>query len=585
MRFVARMIALLLALVPCAALAEQQLTPNVTCLAVGSVVDFTLTDMEGESYTYTLLKDGEELFTRETSITQVSYLPRESGAYTLQVTNGANTAEASFTVTEPLTCTLTELPEQLATGEPLFPGPMVAGGTGEYSYLYTIVGPDGLSAWSAGADWHWVGTAPGNYCLTVTAADTLGNQAQAEATFTLTPGAGITVQPTGGALLAHGGQQSWLVFAPGPWTATTADAFLQLTTAHGASGESLCVTVADAVSAARQGTITIASGAFSLEVPVVQSASHGVDEEISLLPSSAPVQVEGVTHLAWLNAEGTKAFAVACPEEWTAAAEDSFIQVEAASDGLTLTVDEAVPGTARCGLVCISSTDSSAFIHVYQPATPLETPPAAAATPPQENHDFILYSQSSGWWQNKPYGNTNLQQSGCAVFALSHALQCLGYSGVEIAPEQLAAAYASALREGGTVNSYLVGHAADDLGFKTRYDLYDNLSTICAKLDDGAVFSFAVVSGHIAMVSEKSEDGTMLRIIDSAPSATWERIQNAQLYRQTADASFSPISSLEELAGIRYYIETNCFGGTDYWLEADYVARRGVRLIQPQEDN
>ena len=72
----------------------------------------------------------------------------------------------------------------------------------------------------------------------------------------------------------------------------------------------------------------------------------------------------------------------------------------------------------------------------------------------------------------------------------------------------------------------------------------------------------------------------MLRIIDSAPSATWERIKGAQLYKQAADGSFSPIAALSELDGIRYYPENNAFGGTTYWLESSYVAKRGVRLIQ-----
>lgn len=582
-RWLARMLALVLMLSPCTALAEQQIIPSASCLAAGSVVDFSLVGMEGESYVYTLMKEGTELFTRETDLTWVSYLPRKSGTYTLKATDGQSSAQTDFTVTEPLSCTLADIPGQLAAGEPLFPAPRAVGGTEQYSYLYTITGPDGTEAWSAGADWHWVGTVPGDYTLTVTAQDSLGNQAEAEAAFAVTEGAGIALQPNGGALLAHGGQQSWRVFAPGPWTATTADDFLTLTTDHGNSGESLCVTAAEATDAPRQGYVTITSGAYSLQVPVLQSSSHGVDEEISLSASVAPVQVEGVSHFAWLNADGAKAFAVTCEADWTASTEADFIHMDSAPDGLTLTVDEALPGPTRWGLVSISSADSTAYIHVYQPGSTVETTAAAAVTPPQQAHEFVLYSQSCGWWQDKPYGSTNLQQSGCAIFALSHALQCLGYSGDEITPEQLAGAYANALREGGTVNSYLVGHAADDLGFKTRYDLYDDRSAICAKMDEGAVFSFAVVSGHIAMVSEKSEDGTMMHIVDSAPSATWERIQNAQLYIQTADGGFAPLASLAELPGIRYYIETGCFSGADYWLKTDYVVQRGVRLIQRQE--
>ena len=76
----------------------------------------------------------------------------------------------------------------------------------------------------------------------------------------------------------------------------------------------------------------------------------------------------------------------------------------------------------------------------------------------------------------------------------------------------------------------------------------------------------------------------MLRIVDSAPSATWERIKNAQLYKQEADGSFTPITGLEQLPGIRYYPENNAFGGTTYWLEGSYVAKRGVRVILPENE-
>lgn len=585
MRWIARaLLYLMLALAPCAAMAEVTITPSATTLAAGSVVDFTIAAPECDSYTYTLSRDGEELFTRETNVIRVSYLPRESGAYTLQVTAGEETAQTDITVTEPVSCTLPELPKTIAAGEPLFPAPVVQGGTGVYTYIYTISNETEEKAWSAGSDWHWVGDVPGVYRLTVTAMDDLGNRADAEASFIVTEGVGISVNASGGRLLAHGGQQSWTVFAPGEWSATAEDAFIHLDTDHGVSGGSLSITVTEETQAARQGSVTIRCGERSIRVPVVQSASQGVDEELSLLPPGEPVLVDGAAHAAWLNGDGARTFAITCDAAWEAATEDEFIHVDAAEGDLVLSVDEPLPGAARAGMVTISTSDSTAYVHVYQPAGEVSIPAAAATTPPWQEETFALYSQSSGYWQNKAYGSTNLQQSGCAIFALSHALQCLGFQGEEINPEALAARYAGALREGGTVNSYLVGHAADDRGFKTRYDLYDNLSDIRSKLSEGAVFSFAVVNGHIAMVAGQNEDGTMFRIIDSAPSATFERIQNAKMYIQAEDGSFVPLESLGDVEGLRYYIETGCYGGTDYWLEADYVTRRGVRLIQLREE-
>lgn len=196
--------------------------------------------------------------------------------------------------------------------------------------------------------------------------------------------------------------------------------------------------------------------------------------------------------------------------------------------------------------------------------------------------EFILYSQSDGFWKDQPYRHSTLEHSGCAIFALSHALQLLGYEDEAILPQNLAKTYAACLLEGGTMNSALVGRAGDDLGFKTRYELYENLSEIRQKMAQGAVFSFAVVSGHIAMVAGESEDGTKFRIIDSAPSATLERIKNAAIYILDAEGNWQAVTDLAQIPGLRYFIENDAFAGTEYYLDAAYVAKRGVRLIQPQ---
>ena len=50
----------------------------------------------------------------------------------------------------------------------------------------------------------------------------------------------------------------------------------------------------------------------------------------------------------------------------------------------------------------------------------------------KEDGGFILYGQKDGQWTTVPYGSSTLEASGCAIFALSHALQRLGYHGEDI---------------------------------------------------------------------------------------------------------------------------------------------------------
>lgn len=585
MKMFLRICLVLLALMlPCIALAELQLELSTECLAAESTVDFTLSGQEAEVYHYTLSHNGQELFSCDSAYAFGSYISRNSGEYTLTASAGNESARADFTVTEKMTCTLADTPAALTLGEPLYLHPQVTGGTGVYRYIYTITGPDGTSsAWESDEAWHWVAPQEGRYSIRLTVMDSIGAQVETEMNFTVEPGPGISLQPQGGALYAHGGQQSWRVYAPGPWTASTEADFILLDTSSGNSGDSLAITAVSATEQARKGDITITSRDHQLTLSAFQSASHGVDEELSMFAPAFPVQVDGLSHTAWVNASGTRSFRVTAAGSWSIECDADFIHAEIHNSELRLTVDDAVP-SLRSGIVAVYTEDSAAFIHVYQPAAPSRTAVSAAAPLPEEAvNGFTLYSQSSGYWKNQPYGKSTLEQSGCAIFALSHALQYLGFEGEEITPEYLAAHYAFALREGGTINATLVGNVGDDLGYKTRYELYESLPTIRQKLQDGAVFSFAVVNGHIAMITEQSDDGTMFHVIDSAPSATWERIKNSQLYRRNADGTFSPITSLTELDGIRYYIENGAFGGADYWLEAGYVARRGVRLIQPEK--
>ena len=204
----------------------------------------------------------------------------------------------------------------------------------------------------------------------------------------------------------------------------------------------------------------------------------------------------------------------------------------------------------------------------------------------QENPDAVgaadIYSQKDGWWKDKVYRHSNLEKSGCAIFSLAHALERMGFEGEEILPENLAVRYAVCLIKGeGTNNERLIRTAAKDFGFKTQTALITDRDKIVSLLQSGTLFSFSVARGHIAMVSGISEDGTMARIVDSAPGATFERMVNVSLYYQMRGGSFRAAVTLDELPGARWYLDTGEYGGLEYWMPVSYLAKRGVRMIQP----
>ena len=193
-----------------------------------------------------------------------------------------------------------------------------------------------------------------------------------------------------------------------------------------------------------------------------------------------------------------------------------------------------------------------------------------------------VYSQKDGWWLDKKYSRSNLDQSGCAIFTLSHALQRLGKASEKTTPDALARTYPMYLAESGTVTSNLLAAAGRDFGFATDKDKMYDAGQIAQSYEEGAVFIFAIVSGHIALAAGLNDDGTMVRIVDSAPSATFERIENAQLYIEDGRGGYQAVASLEDIPGAKYYLETDQFGGLEYYLTMEYVASRGVRSIIPR---
>lgn len=192
----------------------------------------------------------------------------------------------------------------------------------------------------------------------------------------------------------------------------------------------------------------------------------------------------------------------------------------------------------------------------------------------------VLYSQKDGWWLDKKYGRSNLDQSGCAIFALSAALRLQGFGIEGTGAQALAATYPMYLTESGTVTENLIAAAARDFGLNSSKGRIKDSAEIEQRFAEGAVFSFSVASGHIALAAGMSEDGTKVKIIDSAPGATFERIEGARLYYPDGLGGFVAADTLMDIPGAKYYFETNDFGGLEYYLDLDYVAKRGVRMIK-----
>lgn len=194
-----------------------------------------------------------------------------------------------------------------------------------------------------------------------------------------------------------------------------------------------------------------------------------------------------------------------------------------------------------------------------------------------------IYSQKDGTWAETPYRKSDLETAGCAVFTLSHALHRMGITGEETEPAALAKTYAYCLVIGGTNNGRLIRTAAEDFSFITESALIKNPKRIKELFREGAMFSFSVAVGHIALAADLSEDGKKVLIIDSAPTATFERLKKSKMYRLDSSGNMQPVTDLSEFPGARRYLTTRHYDGLSYYLDLNYVAKRGVRLIQPYQ--
>ena len=209
--------------------------------------------------------------------------------------------------------------------------------------------------------------------------------------------------------------------------------------------------------------------------------------------------------------------------------------------------------------------------------------PVSGEAPAERGAD-IIYSQQDGWWRGVWYVKTlrrTLESSGCAVFALSEALQRLGFTDDAVLPDRLAWEYHKSYIEGvGTGTEALVTSAGKDFGFDTQHQLVRGEDEIISFLKRGDLFCLGIVQGHVVLADGADAAGRKIHIADSAPGVTFGKLKNTPAYVRGKDGGWLEIRGPEEIPGIRWYLETGRFGGAGYWLDLTDCAARGLRLIR-----
>ena len=226
-------------------------------------------------------------------------------------------------------------------------------------------------------------------------------------------------------------------------------------------------------------------------------------------------------------------------------------------------------------------------VTVLLPANRTETTsiaiPVSGSAPVQRGAD-IIYSQMDGWWRQVLYTGSHahtLESSGCAVFTLSHALQRLGLKGDEVLPDRLVGPFGQYYSEGlGARSEALFTQAGLRFGYETAHRLVTAEDEIVSFLARGDLFTLGIVKRHTVLVDGIDTENRKIHIVDSCPETTFEKLGRTPAYIRLEDGTWQTVCSAEEIPGTRWFFETSRFGGAGYWLDLDFCAKRGLRLIR-----
>ena len=100
----------------------------------------------------------------------------------------------------------------------------------------------------------------------------------------------------------------------------------------------------------------------------------------------------------------------------------------------------------------------------------------------------------------------------------------------------------------------IIIQAAKDFDFNTSGDVITGEKEVVACLRRGDLLSVGHVLGHIALLDGVSEDGKYVHVVDSALSATYERLASRKanighIYYRNEDGTFTKRGSATPLRG------------------------------------
>lgn len=195
---------------------------------------------------------------------------------------------------------------------------------------------------------------------------------------------------------------------------------------------------------------------------------------------------------------------------------------------------------------------------------------------------YDVYSQKDGWWADRSFYTSTMEADGAAIFAQTLGLARLGVDSIDILPENMSMIqnFTECLTENGVDNAKLVAASADYFGIKTQADPITDPAVIREKLQQGAVFTFTNEGGNVVLATDVSEDGSMVRIVDAAPSLSFEGIAPDTIFFQQDDGSFAAATALEDSYECRWYFEKQSYGGMEYWQKLETIAPQGLLLME-----